>query len=93
MDNEFNTNVTGGGLYSSGDPNKEVMTMGNWLLTLLVLMIPCVNLIMCCVWGFGSGNENRKNFCRAYLIFMAIGVILSVVLWVTMIGAMVGSLS
>ena len=28
------------------DPNKAVMTMGEWLITLIVLAIPCVNVIM-----------------------------------------------
>ena len=46
------------------DPNKAVMTMGEWLITLIVLAIPCVNVIMYFVWAFGNGNENRKNFCR-----------------------------
>lgn len=63
------------------DPNKAVMTMGEWLITLIVLAIPCVNVIMYFVWAFGNGNENRKNFCRAGLIVMAIGIVLSFILY------------
>ena len=63
------------------DPNKAVMTMGEWLITLIVLAIPCVNVIMYFVWAFGNGNENRKNFCRAGLIVMAVGIVLSLILY------------
>ncbi|HJC05840.1 MAG TPA: hypothetical protein H9704_06765 [Candidatus Enterocloster excrementipullorum] len=63
-----------------GDPNQEVMSVGSWLITLLILAIPCVNIVMYFIWAFGNGNENRKNFCRAGLIFMLIAVVLSVLL-------------
>ena len=63
-----------------GDPNQEVMSVGSWLITLLILAIPRVNIVMYFIWAFGNGNENRKNFCRAGLIFMLIAVVLSVLL-------------
>ena len=63
-----------------GDPNQEVMSVGSWLITLLILAIPCVNIVMYFIWAFGNGNENHKNFCRAGLIFMLIAVVLSVLL-------------
>ena len=63
------------------DPNKDVMGMGEWLITLIFLAIPCVNIIMYFVWAFGNGNENRKNFCRAGLIMMAVGIVLTILLY------------
>ena len=63
------------------DPNKDVMGMGEWLITLIVLAIPCVNIIMYFVWAFGNGNENRKNFCRAGLIMMAVDIVLTILLY------------
>ena len=63
------------------DPNKDVMGMGEWLITLIVLAIPCVNIIMYFVWAFGNGNEKRKNFCRAGLIMMAVGIVLTILLY------------
>ena len=48
------------------------------------MAIPCVNIIMCFVWGFGStGNLNRRNFCRAYLIMIAVVFVLYLILAVT----------
>ena len=75
------------------DPNKAVMTMGEWLITLIVLAIPCVNVIMYFVWAFGNGNENRNNFCRAGLIVMAIGIVLSLVLYAVVGAVLAAALS
>lgn len=72
------------------DPNKAVMTMGEWLITLIVLAIPCVNVIMYFVWAFGNGNENRKNFCRAGLIVMAVGIVLTLILY-AVVGAILAA--
>ncbi|MGN1166729.1 MAG: hypothetical protein ACI4S2_09935 [Lachnospiraceae bacterium] len=48
------------------------MSMGDWLLTILVSMIPCAGLVLYLVWAFGkTGNINRRNFCRANLIITA----------------------
>lgn len=59
--------------------NQSVMSMGQWIITILVTtIIPCVNIIMLFVWGFGNGNENRKNYCRAMLIVMAITIVASI---------------
>lgn len=67
--------------------------MGEWLITLIVLAIPCVNVIMYFVWAFGNGNENRKNFCRAGLIVMAIGIVLSLVLYAVVGAGLAAALS
>ena len=75
------------------DPNKAVMTMGEWLITLIVLAIPCVNVIMYFVWAFGNGNENRKNFCRAGLIVMAVGIVLTLMLYAVVGASLAAALS
>ena len=75
------------------DPNKAVMTMGEWLITLIVLAIPCVNVIMYFVWAFGNGNENWKNFCRAGLIVMAVGIVLSLILYAVVGASLAAALS
>ncbi len=49
-------------------PNDTaVMTVKDWLITLLILAIPIVNPIMIFVWAFGDGNKNRKHLMQAYL--------------------------
>ena len=59
------------------------MTIKDWMITLLVLAIPIVNLIMYLVWACGSsGNVNRKTFCQACLIWFLIIFVVGVVLGV-----------
>lgn len=66
---------------------EEPMTVGEWILTMLITAIPCVNVIMMLVWAFGSGAKRSKsNWAKAMLIVMLIGVILSVILAVTGVG-------
>ncbi len=63
-------------------PEEAPMTMGEWLVTLIVCMIPCIGIIMLFIWAFGStGNVNRRNYCRAQLIVAAIGMVLMTLLW------------
>ncbi|WP_235416217.1 hypothetical protein [Faecalicatena contorta] len=57
------------------------LTMGEWLLTIFLLSIPCVNIVLYCVWAFGkNGNINRRNYCRAGLILVAIGYVIAIII-------------
>lgn len=77
---------------NSGPYLEPPMTMGDWLITLLILAIPCVNIVMMFIWGFGSGgNTSRKNYCRAALVFALIGIVISVV-FSSLLGAFVASM-
>ena len=74
---------------NQSDQNKvqeEVLSVGQWFLTTFVMGIPLVGLIMLFVWGFGPGNQNRANFCKAVLIWCAISIVLTAILF-TMVGA------
>ncbi|MCX4297687.1 MAG: hypothetical protein OSJ73_11715 [Lachnospiraceae bacterium] len=68
--------------YQAGDSGlEEPVSFGDWMVTMLLLWIPCVNIIMLFVWAFGSGTKKSKsNYCKAMLIWMVIGVVLSFVL-------------
>lgn len=58
------------------------MSVGKWLVTLLILTIPIVGFIMVFVWAFGSGNVNRKNYFIAVLIYALIIIALWIVLFI-----------
>ena len=63
------------------------MSVGAWFVTLLVLTIPMVNIVMYLVWAFGpGGNVNRRNYCRAVLLWLAVGVLLAVLIGLVMGG-------
>ncbi|MDD4691378.1 MAG: zinc ribbon domain-containing protein [Eubacterium aggregans] len=59
-----------------------VITMGEWVWTILLLMIPVVNIVMLIIWAAtGDTNPNKRYFARAELIWMAVGIVLSLMLW------------
>ena len=68
------------------DRRNQVMSVKEWIVTMLIMMIPVANIVMLFVWAFGNGNENRKNYCRVQLIFMLIGVVLSVLFGSLLVG-------
>lgn len=74
------------------NPKKDVkpmietarpMTTKGWIGTLVVLMIPLVNLIALIAWANKKNekiNPSKRSFARAYLIFIAIILVLELVL-------------
>lgn len=63
------------------DTNDQPLSVGGWIATMIVLMIPVVNFIMLLVWAFGSGNKSRKNYCLASLIIAVVMIVLIVVFY------------
>ena len=56
------------------DPDAPMyprVSFGKWMIVLLVMAIPVVNVVMLLVWAFGSRtNPSLANFCRALLIYL-----------------------
>lgn len=70
------------------DPLTKPMSFGDWIKTLLLLIIPIVNIILLFIWAFGSkANLSKKNFSRAYLLLMAIGIVLYIIVFVFILSA------
>lgn len=62
-----------------GQPQAPVVSIKEWLLTNLILMIPLVNIVMTLVWAFGSNtNPNKANYFKAALILFVIYLVLAV---------------
>ncbi|MBU3110405.1 hypothetical protein [Clostridium lacusfryxellense] len=60
--------------------NEIPMTIGQWLVTLLVMGIPIVGFVLAIVWATGHDvNRSKKTFCQASLIFGAIVLVLYVI--------------
>ena len=75
--------------------NQEttVMSVKDWVITILIAAIPLVGFIMLFVWGFGSGtNPNKANWATAALIWFAIFTVLYVVFGVAFFGAFMSTL-
>ena len=69
------------------------MTLGKWLLTLFISSIPCVGLIMLIVWAVGNGNETRKRFAQAYLIWTVIVTVVVVIIYAACGAAIVAGMN
>lgn len=74
--------------FQNGSQLEQPMSMGEWLVTIIVSMIPCVGIVMLFVWAFGQGNTNRRNYCRAQLIIAAVGIVLAIILYAILGAAM-----
>ncbi|MCX7921744.1 MAG: hypothetical protein N3B21_06995 [Clostridia bacterium] len=69
--------------------NTEPLSVGQWLITLLLLMIPIANIVLLCVWAFSGDNSinlNKRNLSRAYLILMGCVTGLYIVLLIVIFG-------
>lgn len=62
-----------------GTQEAAPVSLGDWIITLIVLMIPLVGVIMLFVWAFSSGTHpSKQNYCRASLILVAIALVLAI---------------
>ena len=71
-----------------GHQQAPIVSVKEWLITNLILMIPLVNLIMMLVWAFSSNtNPNKANYFKAALILFAIVMAIYLVLAVVIFGS------
>ena len=62
-----------------GHQQALVVSVNEWLLKNLFLMIPLVNIVMTLVWAFSSNtNPNKANYFKAVLILFVIYLVLVV---------------
>ncbi len=72
--------------YAPFQRQAEEITLGDWMVTILLSALPIVNIIMLFVWAFGSStNPSKANWAKATLIWMVIGIVL-VILFMVVIG-------
>ncbi len=68
--------------YPAQQPTAPIMTVGNWIVTYILMAIPIVGIIMLIVWAASNTeNPNRKNWAIAMLIMWAISIVLMIILW------------
>lgn len=76
--------------------NQEIdkvrtVSIGDWLITILITIIPLVNIIMLFVWAFGSGtNPSKANWAKATIIWIAISIFLAIIVIVVFGAAFLG---
>ncbi len=60
---------------------EEPVTLGEWMVSFLLMLIPCVNIILMFVWAFSNSEKKSKsNFFKAALIWYGICLVLSIIM-------------
>lgn len=76
------------------DGLEEPVSIGEWVILYLIMMVPCVNIIMLFVWAFGKNEKKSKsNYCKVQLIIMAIFIVLYIIMFVVFGAAMFSGLT
>ncbi len=72
------------------DGNYQPTSIGNWLVTMIIISIPLVNIIALFWWAFSGGTPiSKSNFAKATLIWFAIIIVLYVLVFgAAMVGGM-----
>jgi hypothetical protein len=71
---------------------QKIPSVGDWMITLLILSIPLVNFIVLLFWAFSSGTDPIKaNFSKAALLWLLIIVVLYALFIGALIGAFIGA--
>jgi uncharacterized membrane protein YdjX (TVP38/TMEM64 family) len=91
METQVNQFETG---YNANRQTAPVITLGEWMITLLLMLIPIVNIILLFVWAFGGGtNPTKSNYAKATLLWMLIAIVIYVVLFVLILGSLFSAMS
>ena len=65
---------------------EEPVKISEWVLAMVLMMIPGVNIVMMFVWAFSSTEKKSKsNFFKAYLIFFGISMGVMLFAWIAIV--------
>jgi ATP-dependent Zn protease len=70
---------------------EKPVSVGEWMLTTLVMLIPIVNIVMVFVWAFSKkANKSKSNYFKAALIWLLIemGVLIVILIALIIVGIM-----
>lgn len=72
----------------------QIMSVKDWVITLLLTCIPLVGIILLFVWAFGNdGNKIRQNWAKGNLIVAAIVLALYLIITVLFLGTFAAAAS
>lgn len=69
-----------------------IISVKEWMLTLLIMIIPVVNIVMMFIFAFGEGNPSKQNLFKAYLIWAAIILAFYLLIVVLLFGTILATL-
>ena len=70
-------------------PQYVPMSIGDWIITSIILAIPIVGFVMLFVWGFGSNTQPSKaNWAKASLIMIGISIVIALLFFGSIFGVL-----
>lgn len=89
MDNNLTNNSNNDINY---DKYSQPMTLKDWIITFLLMLIPIANIVLMFVWAFGSNvNKSKKTYFQATLIMIAIVIVFWIIFGSIIIAAILSS--
>ena len=80
----YGGNFNNGGIYTQPAYQSEMeepVSVGEWIITMLIMIVHCVNIVMMFIWAFGSSSKKSKsNYFKAGLIITGIVLALYLIL-------------
>lgn len=62
--------------------NSAIVTTKEWMITMLLMIIPIVNIVLLFMWAFGTNAQaSKSNWAKATLIWFAIGIVLNFIFY------------
>ncbi len=75
-------------------PQYVPMSIGDWIITSIILAIPIVGFVMLFVWGFGSNTQPSKaNWAKASLIMIGISIVIALLFFGSIFGVLINLIS
>ena len=79
--------------YGYADNHSQTVSLGDWLITMLISCVPLVGFIMLFVWAFSSSTPPSKaTWAKATLVFFLVAIVLGI-LFAGSIAAMLATAS
>lgn len=75
----------------SNPRSSETISVGDWIVTFIILAIPLVNIGAMLYWAFsGSANPSKRTYAQASLILFVVAVVFYLLV-VVVFGVSLGS--
>jgi hypothetical protein len=67
---------------------SQPMSVSDWLITYLIMIVPIVNIVMLLIWGFGSNtNLSKASWAKATLLWFCIITVIYVLFLIIVFSA------
>ena len=74
--------------------NQSVVSILDWIVTFIIMILPIVNIVMLFVWAFGGNtSESKANWAKARLIVWLIGTVVAIFFWSIFAAVIMSALS